>query len=193
MRAVHKGTVSRWKATCDILDAIDGKVAISQLEHFQPSHALEIARAFRRKGKRWAAETKDRIAEWIERCEVAEWTVQQLRQKLLEADIPTDAPSRPGVVTDLGELISAGRTFRTLYCDPPWRYANQGTRASTDRHYRTLTVAEIAALPVGKLAANAAQLHLWCTNAFLQDAFEMLKAWGFEYKSILVWVKPELG
>ncbi len=46
---------------------------------------------------------------------------------------------------------------------------------------------------VGELVSHAAHLHLWTTNAFLFESKALLEAWGFEYKSVLVWVKPEIG
>jgi N6-adenosine-specific RNA methylase IME4 len=68
---------------------------------------------------------------------------------------------------DLGELIASGERFGTIYADPPWLYANQATRAATSNHYRSMTVDELCALPVGELAADDAHLHLWTTNGFL--------------------------
>jgi N6-adenosine-specific RNA methylase IME4 len=96
-------------------------------------------------------------------------------------------------VDDLAKLVKARQTFGTLYADPPWQYGNQGTRASTDNHYPTMTVEEICALPVGKLAAEESHLHLWTTNAFLFECPKIFEAWGFEYKSVFVWVKPQMG
>jgi N6-adenosine-specific RNA methylase IME4 len=90
-------------------------------------------------------------------------------------------------------LIDSGGRYGTIYADPPWKYGNQGTRAATDRHYPTMAVAEIAALEVGKLAAEQSHLHLWVTKPFLPDGLRVLSAWGFEYKSWLLWVKPQLG
>ena len=94
---------------------------------------------------------------------------------------------------ELDLMIQRGVKFRTIYADPPWAYANQGTRAATGNHYRTMTTAEIAALPVEKLAADVAQLHLWATDAFLEDACDIMKAWGFKRKSTLIWEKPQMG
>jgi N6-adenosine-specific RNA methylase IME4 len=101
----------------------------------------------------------------------------------------------PGTCTvrDLQRLIDLGRTFGTIYVDPPWRYGNQATRAATNNHYRTLTVDEIAAHPVKELAAANAHLHLWTTNAFLSESKHILESWGFTYKSVFVWVKPRMG
>jgi hypothetical protein len=62
MRCVDKSTVSKWVATCDVAEAVEGKVAISQLLSFQPSHAYEIARAYRRKEKVWSDQTREEIA-----------------------------------------------------------------------------------------------------------------------------------
>ena len=86
-----------------------------------------------------------------------------------------------------------GRKFGTIYADPPWAYGNQGTRAATGNHYGTMSIADICGLPVADLAADSAHLHLWTTNAFLRESFEVIEAWGFEYKSCAVWCKPQMG
>lgn len=94
---------------------------------------------------------------------------------------------------DLNSLVAAGRKFACVYADPPWQYGNQATRAATDNHYPTMPLEEICGLPVKHLAADCAHLHLWTTNAFLFDAKRVMEAWGFEYKSCRVWVKPQMG
>ena len=96
-------------------------------------------------------------------------------------------------VAALSALIAAGKRYPTIYADPPWRYANRASRAAAENHYRTLSVEEICQEPVRDLATNNAHLHLWTTNAFLQDAFTVIDAWGFTFKSCLVWVKDDLG
>lgn len=96
-------------------------------------------------------------------------------------------------IADLHKLAASGKTFGTIYADPPWQYGNQRTRAATDNHYQTMTVEEVVALPVAKLAGKKSHLHLWTTNAFLFECPRILEAWGFEYKSVFVWVKPQLG
>jgi len=97
------------------------------------------------------------------------------------------------VVEDLYELIKAGKVFKTIYADPPWAYSNQSTRSATDTQYKTMSINEICDLPVSQLSDNVCHLHLWTTNSFLRDAFNVIDAWGFEYKSCFVWVKPKLG
>ncbi len=94
---------------------------------------------------------------------------------------------------DLSVLVARGVRFSTIYADPPWRYENTAARGAAERHYRTMTVEEIAALPVVQLAADCCHLHLWTTAAFLFDARAVLDAWGFEYKGVFVWTKPQVG
>lgn len=94
---------------------------------------------------------------------------------------------------DLAKLIARGDRFGTIYADPPWIYDNQTTRAATGNHYRGLTVDELCALPVRELAADDAHLHLWTTNAFLFDCARIFDAWGFEFRSSFIWVKPQMG
>lgn len=93
-------------------------------------------------------------------------------------------------VEDLAAITS---TFGCIYADPPWLYDNQGTRSATRNHYAGMTVDELCALPIKKMAADDAHLHLWITNGFLFDAPKIFDAWGFEFRSSLIWVKPQMG
>jgi N6-adenosine-specific RNA methylase IME4 len=97
-------------------------------------------------------------------------------------------------VDDLQELARQGKKFGTILADPPWSYSNQGRRGSTDDHYDTMTLDQIAALPVGELAADCCHLHLWTTNAFLTESLvRIIPAWGFEFQGAFIWVKPKIG
>ena len=96
-------------------------------------------------------------------------------------------------VADLHALAASSRRFGCIYSDPPWLYDNQGTRAAAGNHYLGLTVDQLCDLPIKQLAADDAHLHLWTTNAFLFDAPRIFAAWGFEYRSSLIWVKPQMG
>lgn len=96
-------------------------------------------------------------------------------------------------VNDLYELIESGKKFRTILADPPWAYSNQATRAATNNHYETMSVEDICFLPIGQLTDESAHLHLWTTNAFLYDSQKVMEAWGFEYKSVFLWIKPTMG
>lgn len=99
----------------------------------------------------------------------------------------------PGIVSDLNALVKLGVKFPTIYADPPWPYSNRAARGAAEKHYRTLSMEAIRAEPIRDLAADQAHLHLWTTNAFLPEAFDVMRDWGFRYKSCLVWTKPQLG
>lgn len=102
-------------------------------------------------------------------------------------------PGWPSIVRSLDALIRVQAKFATIYADPPWPYTNTAARGAAENHYRTQSLAEIRCQPVGQLVADQAHLHLWTTNAFLRAAFDVIRAWGFRYKSYLVWVKPQIG
>src|SRR5260370_28398996 len=92
------------------------------------------------------------------------------------------------------ELLALGRhEFATVLADPPWRFVNRtGKMAPEHRRlsrYRTLTTDEIAALPVSRVLAETAHLYLWVPNALLPDGLRVLEAWGFTYKTNIVWHK----
>lgn len=100
---------------------------------------------------------------------------------------------RPSIVNDLTWLIDQGHKFTTILADPPWRYSNTASCAAAENHYSTLSVEEICNEPVRELVGENAHLHVWTTNAFLEPAFRVIRAWGFEFKSCMVWVKPTIG
>ncbi len=86
-----------------------------------------------------------------------------------------------------------GRKFATILADPPWRFQNRtGKMAPEHRRlsrYGTMELDEICALPVEGVAADPAHLYLWVPNALLPEGLRVMQAWGFDYKSNLVWHK----
>lgn len=93
--------------------------------------------------------------------------------------------------------------FATIVADPPWevkagpRVGRMGfgdaTGASRPLPYPSMTVDEIKELPVASIAADSAHLYLWTINKYLRDAFDVAKAWGFDYSTTLVWTKKPMG
>lgn len=88
---------------------------------------------------------------------------------------------------------SKGRKFRTILADPPWRFQNSTGKVAPEHRrlsrYGTLSFEEIEALPVPLLCEGVAHLYLWVPNALLPQGLTVLKAWGFTYKSNIVWHK----
>jgi len=88
---------------------------------------------------------------------------------------------------------SGGERFGIIYADPPWAYrvwSKKGMGRSAENHYPTMSIEEICALPVANIAANDSALFLWATFPTLPTAFDVIKAWGFTYKTVaFTWVK----
>ncbi|MEQ1697833.1 MAG: MT-A70 family methyltransferase [Hyphomicrobiaceae bacterium] len=86
-----------------------------------------------------------------------------------------------------------GQRFGTILADPPWQFQNRtGKMAPEHRRlsrYGTMTLPEVVAMPVEKLAAARSHLYLWVPNALLPEGLDVMKAWGFQYKSNIVWHK----
>ena len=89
--------------------------------------------------------------------------------------------------------FARGRHFGTILVDPPWQFTNKTGKVAPEHRrlarYATMKLDEIMALPVVDLAAPTAHLYLWCPNAMLPDGLAVMKAWGFTYKSNIVWHK----
>ena len=96
------------------------------------------------------------------------------------------------VVTEVQTLVANGERYHTILADPPWAY-DQSPRGAATKHYPTMSLAELKSMPVNEVAMPDCHLHLWCTHSFYGEARELMHAWGFEYRSLLIWVKPQLG
>ena len=82
------------------------------------------------------------------------------------------------------------KKYNVIYADPPWRYAAKNVQGAAEKHYATMSVADIIALPVDELAAKDCALFLWITFPMLHEAWGVMRAWGFDFKTVaFVWVK----
>jgi N6-adenosine-specific RNA methylase IME4 len=97
-----------------------------------------------------------------------------------------------GAGQDLLEAI-AGRRFGTVLADPPWQFQNRTGKIAPEHkrlsRYATMTLDEIKELPVARAAAETSHLYLWVPNALLPQGLAVMQAWGFQYKSNIVWHK----
>ena len=86
-----------------------------------------------------------------------------------------------------------GKKYKTIYADPPWQFQNRTGKVAPEHkrlnRYSTMTAAEIKALPVAEIAEQKSHLYLWIPNALLPLGLEVMAAWGFEYKTNIVWEK----
>ena len=83
--------------------------------------------------------------------------------------------------------------FATILADPPWQFQNRTGKMAPEHQrllrYPTMTLEEICAMPVAPVLAPAAHLYLWVPNALLAEGLEVMRCWGFTYKTNLVWYK----
>jgi N6-adenosine-specific RNA methylase IME4 len=85
------------------------------------------------------------------------------------------------------------RRFATILADPPWQFTNKTGKVAPEHkrlaRYQTLGSDEIMRLPLAQITKPTAHLYLWCPNAMLPEGLAVMKAWGFSYKSNIVWHK----
>jgi N6-adenosine-specific RNA methylase IME4 len=104
-----------------------------------------------------------------------------------------------------------GIKYATLVADPPWPYTSPGQIGKTLEHrpnrdkgesrhgagsvarYGAMSIEDLCALDMGSLVADNAHLYLWTTNAFMEDAYKVARAWGFDPKTIVTWTKIKKG
>lgn len=99
---------------------------------------------------------------------------------------------RNKTIADLASALD-GRKFHTIMADPPWRFTNRTGKIAPEHRrlarYETMTLEDICAMPVADVATEPAHLYMWVPNALLPDGLAVMKAWGFNYKSNIVWHK----
>lgn len=86
-----------------------------------------------------------------------------------------------------------GKKYQTIYADPPWQFQNRTGKAAPEHkrlhRYNTMTLDEIKSLPVQEIADDKSHLYLWVPNALLPDGLSVMQAWGFTYKTNIIWEK----
>lgn len=91
------------------------------------------------------------------------------------------------------DIFSTDKKYNIIYADPPWKYevwSKAGQGRSAERHYPTMTKNEIQRLPVPAISAKDSVLLLWVTAPCLLEGLELIKAWGFTYKTVaFTWIK----
>jgi N6-adenosine-specific RNA methylase IME4 len=143
--------------------------------------------------KHVAALPADQQRLWLERAAAGEggkpWSSNQLK-----AAIAQEAALARTLAAEF-DAAALGK-FVLLYADPPWRYENPpmgGSNRSIENHYPTMDLDAICRLPVGDIAHENAVLFLWATSPKLAECMQVIAAWGFNYRTDMVWVKDKIG
>lgn len=118
---------------------------------------------------------------------------------------PSD-PNWEGYITveEASRIDTESARYRTIVADPPWVVMGGplagghgegfvGTAGSLALPYETMTVDQIAAIPVAELAMDDAALYLWTINAYVEDAYDVARAWGFKPSTLITWAKNPMG
>lgn len=91
------------------------------------------------------------------------------------------------------KAFTDGKKYRTIYADPPWQFQNRTGKVAPEHkrlnRYATMDLESIMSLPVSEVAEEKSHLYLWVPNALLPEGLAVMKAWGVEYKTNLVWEK----
>jgi len=102
----------------------------------------------------------------------------------------------PFSATDVSEELRnfvCERRFGTILADPPWQFQNRTGKVAPEHgrlsRYSTMSLQQIKALPVVHAAAPVCHLYLWVPNALLPEGLDVMKSWGFQYKSNIIWHK----
>lgn len=89
--------------------------------------------------------------------------------------------------------LAQRQQFGTILADPPWRFINRTGKMAPEHkrllRYETMTNEEIMDLPIGELALPKSHLYLWVPNALAAEGLEVMRRWGFTYKTNIIWYK----
>ena len=92
------------------------------------------------------------------------------------------------------DLTETAVLYPIVYVDPPWRYEYSPTdNREIENHYPTMTLEEICLLPVAEIATPDSVLFLWTTSPKLAESMQVIEAWGYAYKTCMVWDKERMG
>jgi len=168
--------------------------AADEDEHKDPL-AVEFGRRGGLKGGR-ARANKLTAAERADAARLAATARWAVRPVSAEVSLPKPKEDPEAVIAAVSESLRrtvGQQRFGTILADPPWRFINRTGKVAPEHkrlaRYDTLTVAQIAAVPVGEVVGDKSHLYLWTPNALVPDAIKVLEAWGFTYKAMIVWHK----
>jgi len=78
------------------------------------------------------------------------------------------------------------KKYKTILADPPWKYG-KGFGYGAGEYYPLMELKEIKKLPIKDISDENAHLYLWCPNSFVPQALDVMKSWGFEFKTVITW------
>ena len=176
--SVQRARKVRTEAVPEVVAAVEsGKVSVSV--------AADLAEAPPDKQREVIAKD-DKKAILAASKEIRKEMAEERRTKRTQQIVETMQNNKP--------LDGSIGTFAVIYADPPWTYdSSESDNRVIENHYPTMTLDDICTLDVKSVAHDDAVLFLWTTSPKLKEAFQVLEAWGFEYRTCAVWDKEKIG
>lgn len=133
-----------------------------------------------------------RIKDPVKQLEVARQVVDGAAKDIHTAHLNVNRAEKLEALAEPADLSTVSGIYNVILADPPWRYEHVSRNSNAiENHYPTMTLAEIAALPIP--AADTSILYLWATAPKLEEALRVMREWGFTYRSHAVWDKMRIG
>jgi N6-adenosine-specific RNA methylase IME4 len=120
-----------------------------------------------------------------EKCRTGEISINQAYKQIKKQE--NEIERKETLQTKAKELPND--VFQVIYCDPPWQYNNSGLNGSADSKYTTMPIEDLCKMNIKSITTENAVMFMWATNPLMEDALKLINAWGFEYKTNMVWVK----
>jgi N6-adenosine-specific RNA methylase IME4/ParB-like chromosome segregation protein Spo0J len=121
---------------------------------------------------------------------------KQIRAQQMEQR-RSERVQRLAKIAEANSALPSGRRYPIILADPPWYFEVYNSVSDTGRtaesHYPCMQTEDICKLPVANLATDDAALFLWTTSPHLEEAIDVIKAWGFRYVTSICWVKDKFG
>lgn len=176
-RTVHAAAKVKDEGAPELVAAVEqGKVSVSA--------AATIAEAPVEQQREIVAKGEKEILEAAK--EIRAKRAEERRAERIEKIVEISKGNAP-----LGQVAER---YPVIYADPPWRYEHAETESrAIENHYPTMSLDEIKALPLDDIVTQDCVLFLWATSPKLHEAFEVLDAWGFSYRTCAVWDKLKIG
>jgi len=166
-----------------------------------PVHAAEQAAAIVGTNRQYVSDAKKiekQAPDLLEKVRNGSASITDAKRELKERDREEKREANRELIATVAPAIitAADKRYQTIVIDPPWDWGDEGDVDQFGRGrptYATMSLEEVAALPVGDLAEKNAHIYLWITNRSLPKGFALLEDWGFRYVVTLTWCKPSIG
>jgi N6-adenosine-specific RNA methylase IME4 len=134
--------------------------------------------------------TKRQSSDWQKLAEIPEESFEKIKEGTKTLKQAKQEVKREKKREDIkAEAKMPTGSFDVIYADPPWQYSNSGFSMSAEQQYPTMNIDDLCSMDIP--SKDNAVLFLWVTNPLLEDAMKLVKAWGFEYKTNIVWIKEK--